>query len=287
MSVTSIELVRRVLRAVSAGAIFCGALLLSVAANHAAFGTPIPYPDYVGNTVKYVAISEQATTPGDGPALFGAPTGSADSLNFSPSGFSAHASGALGIDTTDGNLKFDVDALQGFVIKTLKLTEGGDTSLSSTFPGFGTDATKTIVTANVFLTISEVDGVANHVGAIPLALAFTPSGGIYRLATDGGGSGNFTTTFDGSLPIDLDQILRDNGVLTGSATKISIDLDNTLTAKSENHTQSLIAKKSFGGLSITVNSPLGGGGPNSPEPTSLVLACLGFAGLVAKRLFAR
>jgi hypothetical protein len=53
-----------------------------------------------------------------------------------------------------------------------------------------------------------------------------------------------------------------------NATKVSIDLTNTLTASSQAGTMSLINKKDFGGISITVNIP---------EPTSLVLAAFGLA----------
>jgi hypothetical protein len=287
MSVTSIELVRRVLRAVSAGAIFYGAMLLfSTAAFHPAYGS-ILYGDFTGNTVKYLAVTEAANSAGDVAPLFGAPTISGDSLSFNPSGFNAHAGGALGNDTTDGNLMFGVQALPSFIIKNLNLSEGGDTTLSSSGFGVGTNNTNTSVTADGFLNISEVNNVGITPISIPIALSFTPSGGLYQLVTNGGGFPIYHTAFNGSLFLDLNALLATNGYPAGGATKISINIDNTLVANSELNTSAVIAKKNFGGVSITVNNPLGGGGPNSPEPTSLVLACLGFAGLFAKRLWVK
>jgi hypothetical protein len=72
-------------------------------------------------------------------------------------------------------------------------------------------------------------------------------------------------------------------VFSKRATLISVDLDNGLIAQSEAGTLALIDKKDFRGVSITIN-PGPGGGPDSPEPTAVVLACLGFLGLVGMRL---
>jgi hypothetical protein len=271
MSVTSIELGRRFLRAVSAGA-----MLFSFAAHQAAYATPMNYGTFVGNTVKYVDVTEDSNS-GDPLPLFGAPTVSGDSIDFNPIGFSAHASGAAGIDQTDGNLAFMVQALPNFAIKNFSLAEAGDTTIS----GFGTNATITSVTADGHLDISEVDGNGIGVIAVPISLTFTPNGGLFKYGDHGGGP-TFHTAFSGSTFIDVAGILAANSI-QGGATKISVDIDNTLVATSETGTRSLIAKKDFGGVSITVNNPLGGGGPNTPEPTSLVLACLGFAGLTAIR----
>jgi hypothetical protein len=283
MSVTSIESLRRFVRARFAGAISCGAILLvSGATFHSAFGTPVNYGTFVGNTVAYVDVSEDSNS-GDPLPLFGAPTVSGDSLDFNPIGFNAHASGAAGSDITDANLTFGVSALPNFAIKNITLSEAGDTTLS----GFGTNATITSVTADGHLNISEVDGSGIGVIAVPIALTFTPNGGLYKFGDHGGGP-IFHTAFSGSLFLDIQQILNDHFVsFQGGATKISIDIDNTLVATSEDGTFSLIAKKDFGGVSVTVNNPLGGGGPNSPEPTSLVLAFLGFAGLAIRRLAVR
>ena len=92
--------------------------------------------------------------------------------------------------------------------------------------------------------------------------------------------------------LDIDAILVANGFIVppgpidpeGGATKISIDLDNTLVAVSQNGTSAVIAKKDFGGITIRTNVPTEpGGDPEIPEPTAFVLAGLGLLGLAAQR----
>ena len=65
----------------------------------------------------------------------------------------------------------------------------------------------------------------------------------------------------GSSLIDVDQILTDAGVpFQFGATKVSVNLDNTLVALSEDGTTSFIAKKDADGLTITTNIPEPSGG---------------------------
>jgi hypothetical protein len=63
-----------------------------------------------------------------------------------------------------------------------------------------------------------------------------------------------------------------------NATKVSIDITNTLTASSQAGTAAMINKKDFGGISITVNIP---------EPTSLVLVVLGLVSFAGTGRFRR
>jgi PEP-CTERM motif len=244
-------------------------LLSSVVARSA----PINYGTFLGNTVDYIDVTEDANSAGDSPPLFGTPSISGDSLDFDPVGFSASTSGALGNDHTDGNIKFMVASHVGYAINNIQLAEAGDTTLL----GFGTDATFTGVTGLGQIDISEVDGAGINTITMPFALNFTPSGGTYGLLTDGGGGPLFNTNWSGFLAIDVNQILIDEGVpFSLGATKISINLDNALSALSEQGTSALIAKKSFGGLSVTVNIP---------EPSSLMLGGLVLVfGLVRRRV---
>jgi hypothetical protein len=229
----------------------------------------IIYGDFPGATVDYLGVTEDSNS-GDALPLFGEPTVSGDSLDFDPVGFSANASGAAGNDVTDGNLKFMVKAHAGKAINTMQLREAGDTTLA----GFGTDMTYTSVTATGALNVSEVDGVGIPTISKNIALTFTPSGGTYGLLTDGGGGPHFSTLWTGTLSEDINQILMDNAIsFVGGATKISIDIDNTLTALSQEGTFSFIAKKDFGGLSVTVN------GIPEPATWALVAICGLFAGL--------
>lgn len=248
-----------------------GALLLGISAFcHPVLGAPINYGTFMGSTVTYVDVTEDSNS-GDSLPLFGAPTVSGDTLDFNPVGFSASASGAAGNDITDGNLSFMVVAKPGKAINLLSLNEGGDTTLA----GFGTNATFTKVTGTGVLNINAVDGVGIGAVSVPFSMTFTPSGGDYGLVTDFGGGPGGTIAWSGGTSFNLNSILTANSIpFVGGATKISINLDNTLTALSQAGTFSLIAKKDFGGLSITVNVP---------EPTTLLLASLAISGLFVSR----
>jgi hypothetical protein len=230
-------------------------------AFESSIAAPMNYGTFTGDTVEYVDVTEDSTS-GDALPLFGAPSVSGDSLDFNPVGFSASSAGG-GSDITDSNLSFEVHALSGFAINNINLSEAGDTTLA----GIGTDSTFSSVTADVFLNIVEVDGVGITPLNLPASLTFTPSGGNWGMATDGGGGPFFHTQWSGSLFLDVNQILTNNNVpFVFGATKLSLNIDNTLTAISEAGTSSVIAKKDFGGVSITINIP---------EPASWSIILLG------------
>lgn len=242
------------------------ALLSMIALSPVAQALPINYGDFNGTTVDYLQVEED-TNSGDTLPLFGAPSVSGDSLDFDPVGFNANATGAAGVDVTDGNLNFTIMSHAGYAIDMVSLSEAGDTTLA----GFGTDMTFTSVTGIGVLNILAVDGVGIAPIAVPINLVFSPSGGTYGLATDGGGGPIFSSGWSGSWLKNVEQVLIDNNVAYNlGATKVSINLDNTLTALSEAGTFALIAKKDFGGVSITVNIP---------EPATWIL--ISVCGLVA------
>jgi hypothetical protein len=251
---------------------FLAAASIGWLSSQTVLAAPINYGSFMGNTVTYVDVTEDSNS-GDTPPLFGAPTVSGDSLDFDPVGFDANATGPGGVDITDGNLTFMVVAKPGKLIDNIQLSEAGDTTLA----GFGTDATFTSVTGTGVLNINEVNGVGIATISEPISLTFSPSGGTFGLLTDGGGGPLFHTFWSGSWSKDITQVLTDHGI-SGGATKISINIDNTLTALSQSGTFSLIAKKEFGGLSITVNIP---------EPATWTLMALGMLAVVAARRSAR
>jgi hypothetical protein len=250
-------------------------VLLVLALVPSVQAAPISYGNFSGISVDFLDVTEDANSAGDAPPLFGAPTVAGDSLDFNPVGFSASASGAGGVDVTDGNLSFDVMAKPMNVISNLLLAEAGDVTLL----GFGNDQTYAAVRANIFVDVYEVDGVGINTITKHFSMTFTPSGGDYGLATDGGGGPLFNSGWSGNVPIDVNGILVGEGIaFDRGATKISINLDNTLMALSQTGTFSLIAKKNFG-VSVRVNIP----GGEIPEPTSFALVSLAGVALVACR----
>jgi hypothetical protein len=219
-----------------------------------AMAAPISYGSHVGSTVNYINVAEDTTT-SDPVPLFGAPVFSADSIDFNPVGFDAQAMGAGGNDVTGARLTFAVEAQPGKFLNNISFSEAGDTTLA----GSGNDSTATAVTATGTITVSHANFAPITPVVQPIALTFTPSGGGYGLASDGGGGPIFSQQWSGSLLVNIQQIVP-------NATRVSIDLTNTLTASSQAGTMALINKQDFGGISITVNIP---------EPGTLILGVLG------------
>jgi hypothetical protein len=241
-----------------------------------AHAVPINYGSFMGTTVSYEMVQEDANSAGDNPPLFGPPTTLGpvtpgfpgvpcvmcgipnDTLDFNPVGFSASSTNG-GADLTDGNLAFMVRAKTGLGIANIQIDERGDVTLA----GLGNDTTFASVTANVFIDIVEVNGVGITPINLATQLTFAPSGGTYGQGTDGGGGPLFNSAWTGNLFVDIQQELIDNAI-DGVATKISVNLDNTLVAISQTGTSALIAKKDHGIIIRT----------NIPEPASLALASL-------------
>ncbi len=160
-------------------------------------------------------------------------------------------------------MTFRIQAHAGQSIPIIRFSEAGDTTLT----GAGTDNTSTQVTASGTITINAVDGAAIPPIVRPIALTFTPSGGTYGLATDAGGLPIFHTNWTGSLALNVAQILTTESVpFSFGATNVSIDLVNTISARSEAGTNSLIGKKDFGVTVVPI-----------PEPSTFVL--LGLASI--------
>jgi hypothetical protein len=246
-----------------------GAFVCLLAAAGPAAAVPIDYGDHLGADVSYLAVTEDSAT--DPVPLFGPPSVTGNSIDFNPLGFAATSSNG-GSDITDGQLTFSVVAHADRRIDSLTLNERGDTTMAGNVTP-GSMGTATAVFASGVLDILEVDFAGISHITIPFSFTFTPSGGTYFLGTDGGGGPVFNTQWTGSVTLDIDAILIANAI-TGGATRISIALDNTLTAVSESGTSALIAKKDFGGVAIT---------SEVPEPSSLSLCGVALAALALRR----
>ena len=233
----------------------------------------ISYGNQVGASVTYVAVTESSTT--DAVPLFGTPTVSGDSLDFTPNTFGATSQLHVpAVDQTDGHLTFSVvPNLAGGAIQNIKFGEGGGLTVG----GFGTNQTFVDVSAVGNIDVFEIDGVAISKETIPINLTFSHgsnspffNNGTWRLGTEGFVNGPWT----GSQLIDIKQILIDRGhTVVGGATKITVALDNKLYAQSQVEGTAQIDKKDF----FTVTT-------NVPEPTSCVLAMFGLmVGVLASR----
>jgi hypothetical protein len=237
---------------------------------------PVFYPDQIGDTVSYTSISEETLTAGDPDELFGTPTISGNTLNFDPISFSSFSSSSqLGDpdDATSGQLNFDVEAFAGKTIETIELVESGEINLIDFF-GTGSADTFATVEGDVILTIFEVDGSALGLPlVINSVMTFGPSAGDWDLDTDGVVAADWT----GGKVLDIQQALVDNLIaFNDGATKVSLQIVNTLTAGSEPGTSSFITKKDFHSFSITAM------GRPVPDTAStgllLILACTSLLG---------
>jgi hypothetical protein len=178
-------------------------------------------------------------------------------------------------------------ANSGSRISQITLSEAGNTSLSGNVT-VGSMNTASAVFGSGVLDIHEVNFTGiNHI-SVPFSFTINPSGGTYFLGTDGGGGPVFNTNWTGNVTLDVDAILIANGFVIppgpidpdGGATKISIDLDNTLVAVSQDGTESQIIKTDFNVGIIRSNVPTEpGGDPEIPEPATFVLAGLSLVGL--------
>lgn len=220
------------------------------------------YGDYIGSTVVFEAVEDQN-------GLYGAPVVSADSLDFNPNTFEAGCPlNSCVSELVDDTLTFTVQANAGQVVEDILLSEAGDFSLSTFVLD---DLAVTSVSASVFIDILEIDGTAvNNINA-NAAMVFTDSGSYQRAFADLG-VGTTSNAWTGALTLDLDSIIAASG-LSGQATRVTLNINNTLTAYAGGAALAFIEKQDFDGLAVTV----------VPEPGTALLMGLGLAGLASVR----
>ena len=258
--------------AVAIAVLFCGAI-----PSHA---SSINYGDFSGSTVMYTDVTESSAKP---LPLYGAPNLVGDSLFFSPQQFLAESNGGVPpVDATDGQLTFGAMSKPGNAITSIKFDESGAFDVTG-FAGT-TDATLASVIVVGYVSVLEIDGDSNIVPyPIPIGLSFqfTPFGGSpvitnkWQFLTNGDDSGSWA----GSQSMNISQALADAGYeFETGATKIAVNLDNRLRAKSESTGYAYIDKKLF--LEISTSTPVN---PGVPEPTAAALLGIGLLGLILGR----
>jgi len=224
----------------------CCALAIGLIASNA-YAMPINYGDFVGTTVVYEQVQEDSGT--DPAPLYGAPSISANVLDFDPQAFNSEATGG-GADSTIAELNYTISAIAGYMLQDINITEGGDYSLLGDVPG--------IVGYGISLRVTVLE-----VGGIPVA------------PFDINASNSSSETLPGDSGISSPWNLSLNLDLSGqNITKAEISLNDTLLAVGGLTTVAVISKENF-----TINTTTA----VIPEPATLSLVALGFVGMLMRR----
>jgi hypothetical protein len=228
----------------------------------------IDYGNFSGLNVTYMQVTESSTTTAS--ALYGAPTvlPTANAIEFAASQFGATSSGGGPAAVTEGAVNTTVTADPSIGIKGLTFQEDGDYTLA----GSGTAATAVSVTAPITITILQVNGINITPIVSNTTMTYTP-GSSFSLPTNAGAGEVYT----GSAYVNIDGILAADSV-SGTATAVTWNLDNTLTASSEAGSIALISKKVYdSNVMVEPNTTM------IPEPISGSLLALGAMGALARR----
>ena len=210
--------------------------------------------------------------------LFGAPSVSLDSLDFTPTIYQAQCTFGTpqcptGTRTTSDILTLDILATSGRQIDRLQITEGLDYAIQSFDPaGFASVS----VLANVFIDIIGVNGQSvNGINAnAPILLTPSNSASVFGLGAQASG-----VILGNTGVIDLQQILVSAGG-SGEITRVRVSFDNTLQAFHQGAGgQALIRKRDADFVSLTAI----GSSINIPEPSTAILLMGGLALLARRR----
>ncbi len=247
-------------------AAIAASLLLSTFAHAAS----INYGDgpIIPPGVRFERVTESSGT--DPVPLFGAPDYFRIGMDFDPTSFVAFSTNGVH-DVTDGQLNFTVDgSVSGpniFAIESLTLSESGDYTLA----GVGTSATMAIAGASIRISVTEIDGVKVEGSAIRLSP--TSESVEFNLLANRGvvRPWSLRETINISDMLDARNIDYQFG-----ATEIQVVINNQLLALSEANSVATIAKKDF-------EIEIGGDGETIPEPATVSILALGFAGALMRR----
>ena len=227
------------------------------------------YGDISGTDVDFINVNEQTASPGDPDGLFGGvlgPVVSGNQLLFFPTEFSASAVGdSPSADLTSALLNVTIQSTNdAFFINELNVTEFGNVDLS------GAGDASASVSLTGLLTVLDVDFAPIVPVVIPFSGVFSPNAdGGFELPGDSG-----SQLWNGGFSIDIAAELLANGQ-DPFATRVVLQLDNTLDASSELGTTALIQKNVVDGPAVTLQV--------IPEPGTALLLGLGLAGLAAGR----
>ena len=242
--------------------------LVSCSAAHAQFN----HGDIMANDYWFRQVTESSNTDATDQAfanagnMFGAPSVTNNSILFSTPNFYAQATAgpsAFASDSTDGRLKFLIEAKPNAIVSSFSFAERGDYS----FAGIASYLGNLTVSCDVQVRVLAINGVGIAPVGDTFSLSFT-SGGVFA-APPANQSGNW----NGSGGINIDALLALNGHAP-RATLVEITLDNKLFAQTLGQTgggTSRIVKKQGEGIVINV----------IPAPGAAML--LGLGGLVAVR----
>lgn len=221
------------------------------------------YGDFAGTLLSFRNVQ-------DNNGLYGAPVVQANSLVFTPMNFEIDCASSGTCPPAPAEvgdiLLFDIDADPGISIERIVINEEGTTLLDD-FDLPDAFAATTVV-GNVFIDVTELDGVAISGLNLNSQMNFT-SLGTYDTLTEGNG----THPWSGVLAVNIENFLAASGYSGSKATGLTISLANTLTAYAANGAVASIRKEEVRGLAVKV----------VPEPGTALLTALGLAGLAITR----
>lgn len=200
-------------------------------------------------TVTFLDFQESSPT--DALPLIGTTptTVTPTSLLFTPNGFQSASNPLLSNDTTVSLLSFTIDADPGKVINTITFELAGDASIAGNPL---TSSASAGVSANVFIEVTEINGVTTTSLSRSLDLVFNPNDGQFSLAQDGIVVGKI---YDGTVIVDVDDILADNSVL-GKASIVKVRLTTLLDTDAGTQGSSFIQLKTASTVVNTSNAPV-------------------------------
>jgi hypothetical protein len=226
-------------------------LLLVVTFGHASAQTSLG--SFTGDTVVYDDVAE------DSGGLFGTPTISGDTLDFSSglsASFEAESSGG-GSESIVGRITAEIGALNDARLTQLDVEASG--SITFIFAGGATADTDVTAVIRLEVEVLEAGGVL-----LPVPVALAPAEQTFASATfddDGEVTG---MAWGDILQYDLEASAAGVGI-TQPVSRVAVQIDTTLTADSNSATLSKIDLRGFDTLTLTI-----------PEPgmTALLLSCL-------------